>query len=199
MITRFLVFAALMLGMPAAALGQIGTQGGPLDITAEQGQVFDSERRAVFIGNVDAAQGDANLRSDRLEVFFSARTGQTGGVGSGWRNVNRVVASGNVFYVTPDEVARGEHAVYELTTETITMTGGVTLTRGRDVITGSCIIVDLATRNSQINSPDCMEAAGEDVTTSDNGRVRFIAFPSGNDEGEEDSDEPAASDEDAEG
>ncbi|WP_420434777.1 LptA/OstA family protein [Hyphobacterium sp.] len=198
MIFRFVIFFALLLGLPAAAFGQIGSQGGPMDISADNLEVFDSERRAVFSGEVDAAQGDANLRSDRLEVFFAARSGATSGTGASWGEVDRVIATGDVFYVTPDEVARGNRAVYELTTDTIVMTGGVTLTRGRDVITGSCIIVDLETRNSQINSPACMEAAGEDSTTETSGRVRFIAFPSDDDE-TADTDDAAADEEEAEG
>ena len=169
-----------------------------MDITAEHLEVYDSERRAVFSGDVDAAQGDANLRSDRLEVFFAGRSGGSGGGAASWGQVDRVIATGDVFYVTPDEVARGDRAVYELTSDTIIMTGGVTLTRGRDVITGSCIIVDLETRNTQINSPACLEAAGEGAETTDTGRVRFIAFPS-SDDADGDAGEDAPADEDAEG
>lgn len=198
MMIRALALIALSVALPAAAWAQIGSQGGPMDITAEHLEVYDSERRAVFSGDVDAAQGDANLRSDRLEVFFAARSGTTSGTGASWGEVDRVIATGDVFYVTPDEVARGNRAVYELTTDTIIMTGGVTLTRGRDVITGSCIIVDLDTRNSQINSPACMEAAGEDAATEGSGRVRFIAFPSDDDE-TSDTDDAAADEEEAEG
>jgi lipopolysaccharide export system protein LptA len=198
MILRFLILIALACAVPATAFGQIGSEGGPMDITAEHLEVFDSERRAVFSGDVDAAQGDANLRSDRLEVFFAGRSDGSASGTSSWGQVDRVIATGEVFYVTPDEVARGDRAVYELTSDTIIMTGGVTLTRGRDVITGSCIIVDLETRNSQINSPACLDAAGEDASTTDSGRVRFIAFPSSNDD-EDDADDDTPSDEDAEG
>ena len=70
---RIVTLIALFAGFAAPALAQIGTQGGPMDITAEHLEVFDTERRAVFSGDVDAAQGDANLRSDRLEVSGCVR------------------------------------------------------------------------------------------------------------------------------
>ncbi|WP_421789851.1 LptA/OstA family protein [Hyphobacterium sp.] len=179
-------FAALLLGGPA--LAQIGSQGGPLDISAERLETFDQERRAVFTGNVDAAQGDANLRSDRLEVFFANRAGGNE-AGASWGEVERVIATGEVFYVTPDEVARGERAVYQLTDETIVMTGNVVLRRGENVITGACLVVDLTTNNSQINAPSC---TGEAVASSNgnDGRVRAILNPERNNDPD---------DEDAEG
>ncbi|MEE2526968.1 LptA/OstA family protein [Hyphobacterium sp. HN65] len=186
MMMRLLALVSLLAGLPAAAMAQIGSQGGPMDITAEHLEVFDTERRAVFSGEVDAAQGDANLRSDRLEVFFAQRTSGSGAGGSSWGEVDRVIATGNVFYVTPDEVARGERAVYELTEETIVMTGNVVLTRGRDVITGNCLVVDLATNNSRVNPPGCGGQA-EDAGTDSSGRVRLILYPtSDGDEDDED-------------
>jgi lipopolysaccharide export system protein LptA len=186
---RTLILMTALAGLTAPALAQIGGQGGPMDISADRLETFDTERRAVFSGNVDAAQGEANLRSDRLEVFFARRSGNAESTGASWGEVERVIATGDVFYVTPEEVARGEQAVYELTTETIVMTGGVTLTRGRDVITGSCLIVDLETNNSQINAPGCMGgSAGATPSTSSSDRVRFIAFPAGNDDEDEDAD-----------
>lgn len=175
---RMLILMAVAALIPAPALAQIGNQGGPMDISAERLETFDTERRAMYSGNVDAAQGDANLRSDQLEVFFAQRSGNSAGAGSSWGGIDRVIATGDVFYVTPGEVARSQRAVYQLTTATIIMTGGVVLRRGENVIQGDCLIVDLETNNTQINAPAC---AGETPagTGSGSGRVRSILYPSG--------------------
>lgn len=189
MMLRLILSCLVLLAVSGPAIAQIGGQGGPLDISADRLETFDSERRAVFEGNVDAAQGDANLRSDQLEVFFANRGGN-GQAGASWGEVERVIATGEVFYVTPDEIARGERAVYELTQETIVMTGNVVLRRGENVITGACLVVDLTTNNSQINAPSCR---GETRSTGEpNGRVRAVIVPTRNE------DETRA-DEDAEG
>lgn len=185
MILRLIALLSLFTALPAASLAQIGAQGGPMDITAERLETFDAERRAIFSGNVDAAQGDANLRSDNLEVFFAQRSGDSAGAGASWGEIDRVIATGNVFYVTPDEVVRGARAVYELTSETIVMTGDVTLRRGENVITGDCLVVDLATNNSQINAPACTGQAPSSAGQG-SGRVRAVFFPSQSDEDDDD-------------
>jgi len=192
---RILILMAAAL-MPAPALAQIGGQGGPMDIAADRLETFDAERRAVYSGNVDAAQGEANLRSDQLDVFFVQRSGNGGGTGSSWGEIDRVIATGDVFYVTPGEVVRSQRAVYQLTSGTIIMTGGVVLRRGENVIQGDCLIVDLETNNSQINAPAC---TGEtpDGTSSGSGRVRSIFYPSGNSTDTEDTDAGDADTDDA--
>lgn len=184
---RILIVLAATALIPAPVLAQIGGQGGPMDISADRLETFDTERRAVYSGNVDAAQGTANLRSDQLEVFFARRAGSAAGTGGSWGEIDRVIATGDVFYVTPGEVARSRRAVYQLTTATIIMTGGVVLRRGENVIQGDCLIVDLETNNSQINAPAC---TGEtpDGTGSGSGRVRSIFYPSGNNADDDDDD-----------
>ncbi|MBI1235402.1 MAG: hypothetical protein GC188_01810 [Alphaproteobacteria bacterium] len=197
-ILRILILLAATAGMPASALAQIGAQGGPMDITADRLETFDTERRAIFSGNVDAAQGDANLRSDQLEVFFAQRPGDAGGTGASWGEIDRVIATGEVFYVTPDEVARSQRAVYQLTTSTIVMTGGVVLRRGENVIQGDCLVVDLATNNSQINAPACTGETPEGAATG-NGRVRGVFYPSGSGEADADAGDADTDDAGAEG
>lgn len=192
---RILILMAAAL-MPAPALAQIGGQGGPMDISADRLETFDTERRAVFSGNVDAAQGEANLRSDQLEVFFTQRPGTATAAGANWGEIDRVIATGEVFYVTPGEVARSQRAVYQLTTATIVMTGGVVLRRGENVIQGDCLVVDLETNNSRINAPGCTgeTPAGTDSGT---GRVRGVFYPSGNSTDAEDTDAGDADTDDA--
>jgi len=190
MILRILILITAITGLAGPALAQIGGQGGPMDISADRLETFDTERRAMFSGNVDAAQGNANLRSDQLEVFFAPRSGSSTGTGASWGEIDRVIATGDVFYVTPDEVARGERALYQLTTETIIMTGGVTLRRGENVIQGDCLIVDLATNNSQINAPACTGETPSDAGPG-SGRVRSVFYPSNTDDDSDDDDADA--------
>jgi lipopolysaccharide export system protein LptA len=193
-ILRVTILFLVMTGLSGPALAQIGGQGGPMDISADRLETFDTERRAMFSGNVDAAQGEANLRSDALEVFFSPRSGSATGTGASWGEIDRVIATGEVFYVTPNEIARGERAVYQLAAQTIVMTGGVTLRRGDNVIEGDCLVVDLETNNSQINAPACRGEALAD-TDQNTGRVRGVFFPSASEPEDDDTDDNA----DAEG
>lgn len=191
MMVRICLALAALAMTAAAAEAQIGRQGGPMDITSDRLEVIDAESRAVFTGNVDAAQGDTRLRADVVDVYFD-RNSRAATPASGFGEVQRVIATGDVFYVTPDEVARGDRAVYQITTETITMTGNVVLTRGENVITGSCLIADLVTGRSQVNPPQCSDGTADGTTVS-TGRVRAVLFPSSNEgEGANDADDDSA-------
>ncbi|MEE2565225.1 LptA/OstA family protein [Hyphobacterium marinum] len=187
MMSRLCLALAALAMFAASAEAQIGRQGGPMDITSDRLEVIDAESRAIFSGNVDAAQGDTRLRADEIQVFFDQNSRSAASAASGFGEVQRVIATGEVFYVTPEEVARGDRAVYQIATETITMTGNVVLTRGENVITGSCLVADLATGRSQVNPPQCGGSDGEPATTSA-GRVRAVLFPSSSGEEENESD-----------
>ena len=75
------VLAVAVIAITSLAPGagaQIARQGGPIDITSQELQVLDGERAAIFIGNVDAVQGDARLQTERLRVEFAPGGGGQG-------------------------------------------------------------------------------------------------------------------------
>lgn len=155
--------------LTSASLAQIGDSRLPLDIEADHSELFNPENRAVWTGNVNVVQGTSSLRADRIEVFFdgqSTGSGPTGNLG----NIERIVATGNVFYTTPEQRARGDRGVYLLAEETITLTGDVVITQGEDVFTATRFVTDLVTGNSSF---------GE---AGDGARVRMVIHPRGNEE-----------------
>ena len=166
------VLVALVLAptaLTSASLAQIGDSRLPLDIEADHSELFNPENRAVWTGNVNVVQGTSSLRADRIEVFFdgqSTGSGPTGNLG----NIERIVATGNVFYTTPEHGARGDRGVYLLAEETITLTGDVVITQGEDVFTATRFVTDLVTGNSSF---------GE---AGDGARVRMVIHPRGNEE-----------------
>ena len=167
---RAMYWAALAacLVLPVApADAQIGDSSQPLDIEADHVDVYDAERRIVWTGNVNALQGTSSIRADRIEVFFDGEGNGTGdGMAGGWGDINRIVASDNVFYITPSQRARGNRGVYLLAEETVTLTGEVVITQGENVITANRFVTNLATGNSTFGS----EGDGE--------RVRSVIIPS---------------------
>lgn len=147
--------ASAALAAPAAA--QIGRQSGPIDITAESTEFLDEELVTRWTGRVDVRQGDARLLADRLDVYFAANP--DGGPG----DVIRLIADGSVAYITPDETARGDHAIYTLESDEIVLTGNVTLLRGRDTLVGEQLIVEPSVGRSRLVSADS--------------RVRAVIYP----------------------
>ncbi|MEO1038786.1 MAG: LptA/OstA family protein [Pseudomonadota bacterium] len=157
--------AAAFAQAPGGAMNE-----GPLDVSADNLQVFEAEGRAVYSGDVNAVRGATRLRADRVDVFF--RASDTGA----FEAVTRLVAEGQVYYVTAGEVAHGEHGVYNVETETITLTGNVVLTQGCNVSTGSRLVADLATGVSRLQGNEGAQSGG---------RVRSVFFPGAQDEVEQ--------------
>jgi len=158
---RPLLCAALLCAAPhaaaSAALAQTPGQTGPLDISAQNSEMLDPQGRLVYWGDVNMIRGDERLRADRVEAFFDRRSG--GGMGG----LRRVVATGEVFYVRPGEVARGDSGVYDLEAGTITLVGSVVLTQGCNVSTGDRLEADIDGGVARLSS-------------GEGGRVRSIVF-----------------------
>ncbi|MBM3502411.1 MAG: hypothetical protein FJX65_00915 [Alphaproteobacteria bacterium] len=112
---------------PALPASQ-GDSSAPIEISADRLEVLQNERVATFDGNVDAAQGDWRLRSEKLRVYYAATE-------SGARpTISRLDASGQVRMTTADEAASGDEATYSVETGAIVMTGNVEITsRGNSV------------------------------------------------------------------
>ena len=88
----------------------------------------------TYIGNVIVTQADCKLRADR--IIAEASSG---------KDINRLTANGNVVFDSSSGTATGDHGVYDLGPKTITLTGKVVLTKGKDVMRGTLLVVDLNT------------------------------------------------------
>ncbi|BDW98398.1 hypothetical protein MACH15_01510 [Maricaulis maris] len=143
------LLAIALFGLMSAALplqgasAQIGNSSLPLDIEADTFEVLDAERHIVWLGNVHVVQGDSSLQADRMDVYYTGT-----GTGGGWGDIDRIVATDNVFYITPAQRARGDRGVYQMSEEIITLTGDVVITQGENVITTNRFVNNLTTGNS---------------------------------------------------
>ncbi len=153
---RPLLCAALLCAAPPA-LAQAPGPEGPLDISARNSEMLDPQGRLVYWGDVNMIRGNERLRADRVEAFFDRRPGGTG-------QLLRVNATGEVFYVRPGEVARGDRGVYDLEAGTITLIGSVVLTQGCNVSTGDRLDADIEGGVARLSS------------SGEGGRVRSIFF-----------------------
>lgn len=155
---------ALVTAMPA--LAQISSEGGPIYINSARTESIQNERKVVLIGDVDIQQGTARLRANTVTIRFLENSGsaQTNSVAGGFGQVENIVAEGNVYYVTPELKAKGDRGVYELATDTITMTGNVALMRERDVAEGETLRMEVKNRRTTLEGGS--------------GRTRMVIEPS---------------------
>ncbi len=148
------------------ALAQISSEGGPIYINSARTESIQNERKVVLTGDVDIQQGTARLRANTVTIRFleNSSTSQTNTVAGGFGQVENIVAEGNVYYVTPELKAKGDRGIYELATDTITMTGNVALMRERDVAEGETLRMEVKNRRTTLEGGS--------------GRTRMVIEPS---------------------
>jgi len=171
-----LLAAAMLTAAPAAA--QFASGRGPIDITANELELIDSQHLAIWRGEVEALQGQDRMRSDVLNIYFAgkpadaaSKTAPASGAAPGrdWGKVQRVVAEGNVFFISPNQTARGDHGVYEQGSNTTTITGDVVIVQGKSVVHGNKLLIDMTTNHATM--------VADPHAPGTHGRVRGIFYP----------------------
>jgi lipopolysaccharide export system protein LptA len=91
-------------------------------------------------------------------------------------NIRRAEARGSVTVVTKDQNASGDLGVYDMKTKTITLTGNVVISQGKNVLHGERVVVDTVTGDARIDSGvTAHDGVGSGVTPRD--RVRVLIVP----------------------
>jgi lipopolysaccharide export system protein LptA len=176
--------------MPNAFQGFSRDRKEPVKIESNSLEVRDKEKYALFIGNVRAQQGDSVVLCRQLKVFYDseagsklrgkatppAQTTQTPKAGATGpaaaqskreQQIRRLEAYGGVIVTNQDQKATGDFGVFDMPTNTATITGNVVVTQGQNVMRGEKLVVDLNTGLSR------MEPGGKNPT-----RVQGLLFPS---------------------
>ncbi|MEM6627302.1 MAG: LptA/OstA family protein [Pseudomonadota bacterium] len=146
-----IAFLAAAAAMAAPAIAQLSTQGGPIEINADRGQLNDRERRAVYSGNVDIIQSDSRLRAEEVVIEYNARTGPQPsgeGVTASIGGLKSITATGDVYYLTIREKVRADKGVYTAESDTITLTGDVIVTNDDGVVNGERLVIEASTGRS---------------------------------------------------
>lgn len=166
--------AALAAGAAHAQLSSNPNKG-PIDISADSVDVRDPQHLVIYKGRVEALQDQDRLRTDLLNIYYKQAPKPAGAPnaaapnagGADFGAIDHMEAIGNVYFVTPQQVAKGDKAVYTADNDTIVVTGDVVLTQGENVGRGSRLVINLATGNSTL------EGGGAGPT----GRPRTVVYP----------------------
>lgn len=175
-------FAIAILNMPFAAAQQnaaqppatnnaptnafkgfAGNRKDPVKIEANSLEVRDKEKAAVFIGNVVVTQGDTVMRCKELTVYYEGNAlaldpkkappaTKSQQKDANTQKIKRLVAVGGVIVTSKDQKATGDRGVFEMATNTVTLTGNVIITQGQNVMRGEKLTVDLNTNKSRLDS-----------------------------------------------
>jgi lipopolysaccharide export system protein LptA len=151
------VFAhAQNTGVPNALQGFSQNKDQPVHIEAATLEVRDKDKTATFSGNVVVRQGDTTLRSKTLVVFYDQDDAAKGGMKAaqpgpgGKQSIRRLEARGGVTVIQKEQTATGQTGIFDMKSNTITMTGGVVISQGQNVLRGERLVVDVATGHARV-------------------------------------------------
>lgn len=167
-------------GTPNAMQGFTKNKGQPINIEAEQLDVHDKDKTAIFTGKVVVTQGDTTMRCKKLVVFYVGQPGKDDAAKpvatspeGGEQKIKKLEAHGDVVVNQNDQIATGDLAIFDMDTNLVTMTapssGSVVMTQGPNVLRGSKLVVDMTTGFSRV-----------EAGTTNNGRVQGLFVPSNN-------------------
>jgi lipopolysaccharide export system protein LptA len=149
-------------GLPNALQGFSQNRDQPVRIQSDGLVVRDKEKMATFTGNVHVTQGDTEMRSKVLVVFYvdtskpgaaPANTMKTAqpGAGDQQQQIRRIEATGGVLVTQKEQNAAGDSGIFDMPSNTVTLNGNVVVTHGKDVVRGQRLVVDLGTGVSRID------------------------------------------------
>ena len=116
--------------------------GQPIRITADKLISNSKKKYAEFIGDVKAYQGDAVITSDRIRLYYEGNllNSDKNKKSSEQNAIKRIVATGNVDFVSEQYTAKTDKMEYDFTTQILVLTGdNSTVTMDKNSIVGSKI------------------------------------------------------------
>jgi lipopolysaccharide export system protein LptA len=156
-----LLAAALVLVSTGPLRAQTASAPVPVDISANEMEILDAEKKAVFRGAVDATRGTTNLKADALTVTY-AEVKQPDG--SSKTDATDLDARGNVTIKTPGETITGDWARFDPPANQLVVGGGMKLVRGDTVLTGNELRADLNTDMSDAKGNVTIKTPRETIT-----------------------------------
>jgi lipopolysaccharide export system protein LptA len=168
---------SLVVGFAAPAAAQLApASNAPIDVTGDQLEVQNQQCLAIYRGNVEALQATSRLRTDVLDLYAKpgddTHAAGDSGVSTKCGALQRMEAHGSVYYVTPSEVVKGDDAIYLADAKTITVTGDVVVSQGKNVVVGNKLVINTDTEHATMESN--VTGAGKP------GRVRSVLYPGSN-------------------
>lgn len=139
-----------LLAAPSVAFAQFSSDSSAPTILAAD-DAFTANGIITLTGQADIRQGDVRLLADKVQIYTEDNTGGLIAT-SGF---TRMVATGNFYYITPEQEVRGDEAIYTRADESFVVTGDVVLLQDDSVVTGKRLNYNLQTQEAKVGG-DCV-------------------------------------------
>jgi lipopolysaccharide export system protein LptA len=187
----FVIIFFLSSGISYAATGKSKHDNSqPIEITADSLSVDQKSGNATFTGNVDAKQGDVRIRSQKMVVTYSssktpakavdAAATATPQPSSQPSAISKVTLFGDITITSGDDIAQGQHGIYEVKKQMIYLDTSVVLSQGKNIVKGDKLVYNVATGQSDITSGTSTSTSTNTEGKKTGGRVKGVFIPQNN-------------------
>ncbi|MEZ5691313.1 MAG: LptA/OstA family protein [Rickettsiales bacterium] len=183
-----LIFSILIFSTSAKAQNFHKSSDAPIEIVADNLKILQQENKAIFTGHVVAKQGDVNIKSEKMTVFYkkpeekeekkkkeanSKKNINDKQEEAGQNSIEKIIVEKNVFLSTPDETAKGRRGIYDVANRKVFLNDDVVLTRNKNVLKGDRLVYNFDTGKSEMNYIKTGKSTKNDKTQ----RVKALFIP----------------------
>ena len=117
----------------------------PIEVNSETLEVYEEgkQRITVFSGGVTVKRGKTTLKAATIKLFSELEPTSADAF-------TRIEAAGKIWVASGDQTVTGASAIVDMKAKTITVSGGVVLTQGTNILTGTRLVVNLATGRARV-------------------------------------------------
>jgi lipopolysaccharide export system protein LptA len=140
----------------------------PISIEANRMVSQENQNTVLFLGKVDARQGNLTIRSEEMTVFYTEKKdGQASDEGSQpTSQVEKLICKNNVKITQGDWLGTGDRMDYFAKERKVVLSGNAKAWQGQNMVSGKTIVYYLDEKRSVVE-PDA----------STNGRVKAVIHP----------------------
>lgn len=148
MMLRISVLAVTaILALPGVGLAQ-EVSSGTVDIEASEMEILETDKRAIFRGDVVAKRPGDTIRCQEMIVFYIDVKQADG---SSNTEVDKLDCKSAVSITTATQTITGDLAVFQLRRDLLDVTGDVKVVQGKTVIRGPRLTVDLKSKRTKMS------------------------------------------------
>lgn len=157
----------VLAGILALAVPSVQAENSaPIHIEADRMISQEQDNSVVFLGNVDASQGDITIRSEEMTVYYTQSDGKKKKQSSS--QVKKLICKKNVEIVQEDWVGTGNRMDYFAADRKVILSGDAKAWQGQNMVTGKTITYYLDEKRSIVE---------QDESKPDGGRVKAVIHP----------------------
>ena len=142
-------------------------ENGPIHVEADRMESDQANGAVLFVGNVEARQGDMLINAERMTVNYHKDVKTDSLADREGKSIENLKAEGNVKITRPDWVATGDWLEFKSAERKVVLTGNTRVWQDNNLVTGDRVVLYLDEGKSVV----------EKRAQEEGGRVKAFFYP----------------------